>query len=600
MSYSILETFPAPPPGRDYLYQPFTQEEWNSSNFASAQELQWFKDARYGMFIHFGLSTYINRDLSWGVCHTRKAPDFGNGPIADEEWTSWANRFCFEEFDAKRWIEIARRSGFKYVVVVTKHHDGFHMWDTDESEFKVTNTPFGRDFVREIVNACHEQDMPIGFYYSQRDWSHPDYMPVDPKKIEPQTENNWTLKPEFDSPIGDNHWKYLEYQEKAVRELCTRYGKIDLFWWDALWWGGMFTAEMWDAERINRMIRDLQPGITINNRCSIPGDFDTPEKRLGAFQNWRPWESCVCLSETWSYSGTKIKPLKDLVAMLTMTVCGGGNLLVSWGPKWEGEFDTAEVSALESMGEWITRHQDAIFSTQAGPWKPGTWGGAVYRGSTIYLHIIRVIKEQLSLPEIPDCKVLAASFYKSDTSIEFRQEGGNLVMDIPANIQTEPSTIIELQIDKAAETIEPLDSCEVSPFMDICAYGYEYDGEFSIAASSNKDKQSSAQQYLPLQTEVEISPWIVLDLKTIVSLTAIDLVLDQCSDPQDIHLHTSSDGESWKDWGKVNSEHVQMEVTTYEAGAWVPGHDTRFVKLISNAKQANSIHLQKFGCFSRS
>lgn len=589
MSYSHLETFPAKPPGRDYLYQPFTVEQWQKSSFASERELAWFKDARYGMFIHFGLSSYKKADLSWDVCYTRKAPDFGHGPYADDEWKQWAEELQFENFDADRWIAIAKQAGFKYVVVITKHHDGFHMWDTAESEFKITNTPFGRDLVKEIVDACHRHKMPVGLYYSQRDWQHADYMPVDPEKIATQTSTSWTLKPGVDSPIGDRHWKYLQYQEKAVRELCTRYGKIDVFWWDALWWGGMFTADMWDSERINRIIRALQPGIIINNRCSIPGDFDTPEKRLGRFQNWRPWESCVCLSDTWSYSGTPVKSLNDLVGMLTMAICGDGNLLISWGPQWSGRFDDVEVTALAEMGEWIKSHEQAIFATRGGPWKPGVWGGSVYRGSTVYLHIVNLAGETLELPELPGCAVLSASLFGADTRVEIQHMDNTLNLRIPADMKIGPSTVVKLELSRDAATIEPIDSCAPSPFMDICAYGYEYKGDLTVSASPiDEEKQSGGSR-----------PWIKLDFGKAINLTAVVLELAATTRAQDIYLYTSRDGETWTDWGKVDGDRKEIEITSYQAGAWIPGHMARYVKLQSRSGQAASVKLLSFRCFSR-
>ncbi|MBD0824633.1 alpha-L-fucosidase [Aestuariibaculum marinum] len=156
----------------------FSEEEWDASNFSSEKDMQWFNDARYGMFIHFGLSTYIKKDLSWGMCYTRKAPDKGHGPIADSVWVTYPEHFKFENFDAKQWVKIAKDAGMKYIVTIAKHHDGFHMWDTKYSDFKVTNTPFGRDYLKEIADACHEADMKFGVYYSQRDWYHPDYAPI--------------------------------------------------------------------------------------------------------------------------------------------------------------------------------------------------------------------------------------------------------------------------------------------------------------------------------------------------------------------------------------------------------------------------------------
>lgn len=293
------------------LLQKFTTEEWDASNFATEEEMEWFNDARYGMFIHFGLSTYIGNDLSWGMCYTRKTPDKGHGPIADSVWVKYPDHFIFNDFDAKKWIEIAKKAGMKYIVTVAKHHDGFHMWDTKYSAFKVTNTPFGRDYLKEIADACHAAGMKFGIYYSQRDWYHPDYEPVDTSLVDIIPEAPfYTAKSGIkEVKPGANHQKYIDYQFKVIRELCTNYGKVDVFWFDACWWGGMFTAEMWESEKLTRMIRELQPGIIINNRASIPGDFDTPEQKIGMYQ-FRPWESCITLCGSWSWSNTPAKSKK--------------------------------------------------------------------------------------------------------------------------------------------------------------------------------------------------------------------------------------------------------------------------------------------------
>ncbi|MFO1530225.1 MAG: alpha-L-fucosidase [Kiritimatiellia bacterium] len=364
--WSHKEGDPAPPAG-GILVQPFTKADWEASNFAAEKDLQWFRDAKYGMFIHFGLSTHNNADLSWGVCRTRKPPDTGNGPVADEVWQNWPRDFQFEKFDAGEWVAIARQAGFKYIVAIAKHHDGFHLWDTAFSEFDVMNTPFKRDYLKELADACHAAGMPFGIYYSQRDWHHPDYMPVDPAKANLKG-NHWTLKAGETSPMGERQKKYNEYQFNVCRELCTKYGKVDIFWWDAAWWGGMFTAEMWDAEKLTRSIRELQPGILMNNRCSVPGDFDTPEQRLGFYQDWRAWESCMCLTHSWSYSGTPPKPRDQIIQMLVNNACCDGNLLLSWGPHWNGEFDPGEKSRLLEVGAWLTDNGRAIYGTRGGPW----------------------------------------------------------------------------------------------------------------------------------------------------------------------------------------------------------------------------------------
>lgn len=190
--------------GRGELFEHFTREEWDASNFAEPEDVAAWRERRFGMFIHFGITSKALKDLSWGSIAQRYAPDapgiMANGQKRTEAWTTWPADMKLEKFNAKEWVEIAKRAGFKYIVVTTKHHEGFHMWDTAFSDFKITNTPFGRDYLKEITDACHEAKMPIGFYFAQREWYHSDYQPVDLSKVK-LNGNHWTLNPGETSPL---------------------------------------------------------------------------------------------------------------------------------------------------------------------------------------------------------------------------------------------------------------------------------------------------------------------------------------------------------------------------------------------------------------
>jgi alpha-L-fucosidase len=429
-----------------YLLHKFTPEEWKASNYASKEKLEWFTSARYGMFIHFGLSTYVGRDLSWGICYTRKAPDKGHGNYPDSVWTKWPQNFEFSEFDAQEWVDIAREAGMKYMVVIAKHHDGFHLWDTKYSDFKITNTPFGRDYLKEIADACHKSGMKFGIYYSQRDWYHPDYAPVDTSVID-RVDNPpyFKVKEGLELQQGPGHKQYIEYQFNAVRELCSNYGKVDVFWFDACWWGGMFTADMWDSEKLTRMVRELQPGIIINNRASLPGDFDTPEQKIGMYQSPRPWESCVTLCRTWSWSPTPVKSTKTIIQMLTSTACGNGNLLLSWGPKWEGAFDTLQVRRLKEVGEWLESYGHTIYNTKGGPWHPEKWGGSTCRGKKAFVHITGEIGEHMRLPAIGNKLVHADCL--TDGEVKFAQNGEYIDIKLEKAVSDQVSIIVELTFE---------------------------------------------------------------------------------------------------------------------------------------------------------
>lgn len=592
--------------------QEFTKAEWEASNFATEQELQWFRDAKYGMFICFGLSTHMPSDLSWGMCRTRKAPDCGSGPVADEVWQGWTKEFKIEKFDAREWVDIAKRGGFKYIVLVVKHHDGFHLWDTAQSDFKVTNTPFGRDFTKEIVDACHEAKMPIGIYYSQRDWHHPDYCPVDPAKVV-RNGIHWTLNPGETSPLGERHRKYIEYQNKAVEELCTKYGKIDIFWWDAAWCGGMFTAEMWDAEALTRKIRQWQPGIVINNRASVPGDFDTPEQQLGNYQDWRPWESCICLTESWSYSGSAPKSTAQLIRMFVNNVCCDGNFLLSWGPKWDGEFAEKEKVRLLEFGDWIKAHGQALYGTRGGPWKFSAWGGSAHRGKTVYLHVFNWEDDTLRLPAIPGRQVLAARLLNGP-EIPWKQENGAVRVSVPKEQQADTDTIVELTLDQPVDGLPAIAAGHVSIFTDSATYGKPVSQEAKVKASSTceYDPPGGLQALVgktPAEdfafcTAPEKNPWIEIDLGREVAVTGVHIANRvRCNQERaaGLRLAVSTDGKTWSEvWTAPKLQPAwDVPITDFLAGAQVAGRKLRYLRLETRNDTPTYFHLSQVEVYGK-
>lgn len=384
MAYSVLSGHQKEP---RHLYQPFSRKQWAAYPFASEADLQWFRDAKLGLFLHIGLSSQGAVELGWGR-HTRKAPDGGTGPVPDMEYDGWATTFSFAAFDAKKWVQLAKRGGMQYIVLVTKHHDGFHMWDTAYSNHKITNTPFGRDYVKEMTDACHEAGIKVGLYYSQRDWYHPDYEPLAAGSYERiPTPPYYRLLPGEALHCGRRHRRYIAYLHHTVKELMTNYGKIDILWWDASWYGGMFTEQMWEASRLEQEVRQLQPHILINNRASLPGDFDTPECQIGTFQDNRPWETCMTLGSSWVWNGQPIKSFRTVLHQMLQCVCGDGNYLPSIGAMPNGAFDRPEEERIAQLGQWLSHYGESVYHTRGGPWRPELWGGSVYCGNTAYLHL---------------------------------------------------------------------------------------------------------------------------------------------------------------------------------------------------------------------
>ncbi len=590
------------------LAQPFSKAEWEASNFASEEDLQWFRDAKYGMFLCYGLSTRVKKEMSFSIVPNPKAPDIDSGyegPFEDKDWKTWPQHMKLEKFNAKEYVEIAKRGGFKYIVLVVKHCDGFHLWDTAHSEFKVTNTPFGRDFTKEIVDACHAANMPIGLYYCQRDWYHPDYMPVDPEKV---TRNSlyWDLKPGETSPLGENHQKYIDYQYEVCEELLTKYGKIDLFWWDAAWWGGMFTADMWDGENITRRVRELQPDIIQNNRCSVPGDFDTPEQRLGGYQDWRPWESCMPLTSNWCYTGTATKPLEQIIAMVVRNACNDGNFLLSWGPQWNGEFAESEKARLFEIGDWLKENGRAIYATRGGPWKTAAWGGSTRNGKKVYLHILERPGETLRLPALPERRVQSATLLNGK-AVSFSQNNGILSITLPEAKPGSVDTIVELVLDKSADGLAAIGGAAPSIFADSITYGQVVSHQATVKASSSSqwDPPNSPQTLVAekpaggfaFHTVEEMNPWVEIDLGKEISVTGVR-VLNRANNGQDraatLRLSVSNNGKDWDEvWKAEGTEQVwHIPVTEYRGGAYVPGRKARYIRLETRPDAPEFLHLQ--------
>ena len=600
--WSHKEGDPIPHPD-GYLVQPFTKAGWEASNYAPEKDIQWFRDAKVGFLAQFGLSTHNYVEVSWGLCYTRKAPDHGHGPTPDDIWPTYAKELKFEKFNAKEWVELMQRSGFKYFVAQAKHHEGFHWWDTGQSDFKVTNTPFGRDLLKEQADACHAAGMPFGIYYCQREWHHPDYCPVDTSKVVFTGSLWWKLKPGEVSPMGSTHHKYLEYNKKAVRELLTQYGKVDIFWWDAAWWGGMFTAEMWDAENLTRMVRDIQPDILENNRASVPGDFDTPEQRLGNFQNWRLWETCMPLAEEWANPRSPLKPLSQLVGSIVHNVCCDGNIMFGFGPQWDGSFTEAQKTRLFELGNWLKQNDSSIYATRGGPWKFSDWGGSTYRGTKVYLHIIQWNGETLRLPAIPGRKVMSSRLLSGE-SVSVMQTSKVIEITVPHAKQDSIDTVVELTMDKSVDVLKAIESGSVS-FFDTSTYGHVVSLKATVTTSSRGPYDEGNPNLLvsknptsdyAFRTAEELNPWVQIDLGREINVTNVRVMNPLYSgEVSTLHLSVSIDGKAWVEVCKANTDKALLEfpINGFLAGALVPGIKTRYIRMELKSSKPETLQLKQ-------
>jgi alpha-L-fucosidase len=391
---------------------------------ASEQDMQWWRQAKFGLFIHWGPVSLKGTEIGWSRGGERRGTG-GTGNISVEVYDNLYKQFNPVKFNADEWVEIARDAGMKYLVFTSKHHDGFSMFDSKLTDYKITNSPFKRDVVKELADACHKARLRVGFYYSPPDWHHPDYR-------------------------TENHDRYIKFLHGQLREICTNYGRIDIVWFDGL--GG--SAKDWDSENLFKMIRKLQPHVIINNRAGLPGDHDTPEQRIGKFQNDRAWETCMTIGRQWAWKpNDDIKSLKQCIHTLVRAVGGDGNLLFNVGPMPTGEIEPRQVQRLKEMGDWLDKYGQSIYATRGGPFKTTASLASTHKGSTIYVHILSWPGDTVTLPSI-DKKIIASSLLTGG-EVEVKQNDEAIEISVPKAHRQEIDTIIELKLDGLAGEIAP-------------------------------------------------------------------------------------------------------------------------------------------------
>lgn len=344
----------------------FSQNKiWNETEEQKTERLAWWTDARFGMFIHWGLYAQAARH-EWVKKNER---------ISDEDYQKYFEVFNPDLFDAKEWAKKAKAAGMKYAVITSKHHEGFNMFDSKFTDYKVTNTPYGKDIIKEWVEAFRAEGLRIGFYYSLIDWHHPEYT-ID--RVHPQSANT---KEEYDKLNKDRDMSiYREYLKNQVREILTNYGKIDILWLDFSFPGEFGKGrDDWGSEVLIKMVRQLQPEILIDDRADLQDyqggwDFMTPEQYK--VDKWPevdgkkiPWETCQTFSGSWGYYRDEYtwKDNKQLLVLLIESVSKGGNLLLNVGPTARGTFDERADKALKEMGEWMKFNNRSIYECTQAP-----------------------------------------------------------------------------------------------------------------------------------------------------------------------------------------------------------------------------------------
>jgi alpha-L-fucosidase len=384
------------------------------------QRMKWWTDARFGMFIHWGLYALPARH-EWVKNRER---------ITNEQYQKYFDHYNPDLYNPKEWARMAREAGMKYVVLTAKHHEGFCNWDSKYTDYKCTSTPYGKDIIKEFVEAFRAEGLKVGFYYSLIDWHHPDFT-ID--RHHPQRQDNDANYVTLNK--GKDMSRYRQYMKDQVTELLTNYGEISIIWFDFSYPGINGKGhDDWDSEELLRLTRKLQPNIIVDDRLDlkdVPGgwDFTTPEQvKVAKWPEYNgkriPWETCQTFSGSWGYyrDETSWKSPAQLLELLIESVSKGGNLLLNVGPTARGTFDMRARDRLSSMGEWMKLNSRSVYGCTEAPEgivpPPNTLLTFNPETNRLYIHLLAYPMGNVTLANSSD-KIGYAQFLHDASEIRF-------------------------------------------------------------------------------------------------------------------------------------------------------------------------------------
>ncbi len=402
------------------------------------------------MFIHWGPYSLASVEASWPIMGVSR---WG---ISEADYRQLPNRFNPLKFDPTAWVRLAKAAGQRYIVFTSKHHDGFCMFDSAYTNYKITRTPYGKDIAAQLAEAAHKENIPLGFYYSPPDLNHPGF-----RDTSIDSNKNWRGEP------WRAEWStYLDYMEMQLRELLTGYGDLFVVWFD-----GLSEQRKFDGYRFHKLIREMQPQTLINNRVGLTGDYVTPEQRLpkaipvkGAKvgntdpndsglsavaptpDQFQPWETCMTINNTWAYNRNdrNFKSTTELVRALIEAASKGGNFLLNVGPTPDGEIQPEFVERLEQIGAWLAKNGEAIYGTTFGPLQQTPGLRSTAKGKTVYLHILDWPGAELSIDNLPG-QVRRVRWLGGTATPTFKRAGAKLVIGL-ATVKPDPHATV-LAID---------------------------------------------------------------------------------------------------------------------------------------------------------
>ncbi len=432
--------------------------EANPDLKTNKESLKKFQDMRFGMFIHWGPVTLRGEEIGWSRKRSIPAKDYDN---------------LYKEFNpvlysAEDWVKTAKDAGMKYVVLTTRHHDGFSLWDSQFSDYDMANTPYGKGIVKSLADECRKQGLEFGVYYSVLDWWHNDYPLTRTENSHNGSQGPVRFVPEnLDPEVWKKMDSYILYMKNQLRELIELTNP-SIIWFDGAWewpWTHKMGMDLYAYVRglkdnlvINNRVDKAMAGvdiIDIPNRDRYAGDYLTPEQRVGGFENKSPWETCMTIGEQWAWKpNDKLKSTEECIRTLIQTVGGDGNLLFNVGPMPDGRIEQRQIDRLKEMGDWLKTNGEAVYGTRGGPYLPTKRMASTHKDNKIYLHLFSNEDKKLTLPLPKDIKVKKAYFLTGDAAVKVVQDKQFINISMPDSLPEKIASVLVLELNKPASAIE--------------------------------------------------------------------------------------------------------------------------------------------------
>ena len=399
-----------------------------------------FMSRRFGLFIHWGPVSLRGTEIGWSR----------DKQVSKADYDSLYKEFNPVLFNADAWVKTAKDAGMKYLTITARHHDGFCLWPTKFTEYNIMNSPYKKDIVGALNEACKKQGIKFCIYYSVLDWYHPDY-PI---------HSAYDSKPDPKSDMN----RYIAFMKNQLKELITKYDPY-MLWFDGQW-ESPWTDEM--GKDLYAYLKKLKPNLITNNRLGkemaavqnklidvskMIGDYDTPEQAVGRMNMETPWESCFTICNQWAWKpNDQMKSLKECLTILSKAAGGNGNLLLNVGPMPDGRIEQRQITRLKEIGDWLKLNSEAIYNTLGGPYEPTNNYATTRKGNKIYLHVLKTDTSAITLKAIPGRKVLKAGTMDGE-SVPVEKGDDTFKVMLPQSRSGKTEYVIVLELDGSAESI---------------------------------------------------------------------------------------------------------------------------------------------------